>query len=158
MTQNNTVPDVEMQTRRMCGTCRHMLSRQVVDGVVVGYLHSRAADDEHDVVPVKPSVDVPPEYVCDFCGEADPGWAFRARPFMVRGMQSMGDWLACEACRDLIVFRQRGELLDRTVAILGRSSRMPRRILRRGLAELQSGFYTHREGHPVPVVAGEVIE
>ena len=93
--------------------------------------------------------------VCDFCSSASPIWRYPARTFIaycvpnVAG-ESVGDWAACETCRQLIEADDRRGLAQRSVEQLI-SDHPEFRKLRTDLCEelmrLHAKFFENRCGH-----------
>ena len=58
---------------------------------------------------------------CDFCSDLDPCWRYPAKSFLLPDcvgdlrIGSRDDWLACDACRDLIEVEDRKGLARRTL-------------------------------------------
>ena len=53
--------------------------------------------------------------ICDFCSDPKPVWSLRCNTFKIAVAQAMslGDWLACEDCSDLIMAGKWRELATR---------------------------------------------
>jgi hypothetical protein len=120
--------------------------------------------------------------VCDFC-DSEPAWRYHARPVVTRHRlhriadgapvdQAIAfaetDWLACDACRQLIANGRRDQLARRTHETFLRRDphafdgldrtrrRQLRRDLRAAVRRLHDDFWRSRLGPPEPTGQDEV--
>ncbi|MCC7157789.1 MAG: hypothetical protein IT161_24625 [Bryobacterales bacterium] len=95
--------------------------------------------------------------ICDFCSVPDPAWRYPADSFHdVFGSRSVEDWLACEACQQLIQAGDRAALARRSLNAPG--ARMVVDVLGRALAldychDLHARFWRARCGAPYRIAA-----
>jgi hypothetical protein len=88
--------------------------------------------------------------ICDFCSGPDPAWRYPAVSFYDSfGGRSVEDWLACEACHELIVADDRDGLarlslraagVQMAVGIIGRATTI------RYCRDLHERFWKARRG------------
>jgi hypothetical protein len=109
------------------------------------------------------------EMICDFCSSRDVFYAYLAADFIAAevvvptagtfALNSLGAWLACRECTDLIEGERWQELLDRSFrtfreihgAELGMTEEDEPRI-RELLRQIHAGFRRFRAGEPPPDV------
>lgn len=124
----------EMDAIRICAVCGRVLTRVRTDGV---WNHTHGLQDQpedHPAVPVERGETAGIDR-CDFCSADHPTWLLPVATFEVQsGVNSVGDWSACEVCVALIQANQWGRLTER------------------GLST-----YTARHGEPVPGTRAELL-
>lgn len=113
-----------------CGRCGRMLERTalVAFGPTVGWQHPvdlRAAGEDHMPEPV-PAASITPALKCDFCFADGVSWELPAGNFETvppgtsdlapGGLMSVGSWLACDTCADLIAGDRWNSLAQRAHA------------------------------------------
>jgi hypothetical protein len=93
--------------------------------------------------------------VCDFCCSPGrpPAWCYPGKDFAVieNISQSVGGWLACERCHNLIEARKFVELCDRSMKSFLKKhpiARRDKRIIRAEIARMHNDFRTHRAADP----------
>lgn len=103
----------------VCGTCKRMLDRHTNGTGVSRYAHADpAVNRDHQAVPVHPSQVDQVDLRCDFCSATDPAWTVPAQTFgyaILPGHNSVGEWLACDPCADLVIRGHWTNLLRRAV-------------------------------------------
>lgn len=98
-----------------------LYERDVVEALAAIGLMVREADGEWHVHTPLPDMETMPELaICDFCNQRPVTWYVDCAPFTVGGddilpMNSLADWLACEACGDLIAADDRVGLILRSL-------------------------------------------
>ena len=93
--------------------------------------------------------------VCDFCchPRRPSAWFYPGKDFVVLEAvsQSVGGWLACERCHDLIEARQFVQLCDLSVKSFLKKhpvARRDKRLIRAEVAQMHNDFRAHRAGDP----------
>jgi hypothetical protein len=95
--------------------------------------------------------------ICDFCCNIpNPGWRFRARPFVLEygpiASASDADWASCDACRNLILAGYRTGLVNRAMLFAPVIPGLPESEVRQLRRWSQGLFLTHRvHCKPVPI-------
>lgn len=103
--------------------------------------------------------------VCDFCAKPDPEWDYPCAPFVMytleteRGVEhtrSVGGWMACGVCSDVIETNAPTSPADAVVRLIEVRRRMlgPMILMTEvSLCETWLSFFQHRQGERVPVTA-----
>jgi hypothetical protein len=91
-------------TAFVCQTCKRVLDYAPGFGWVHGQSDAREWEKApHAPVPVHPSELTDIEYHCDFCFAYRPEYVVPAKSFDTDAQgRSVGDWMACEACAQLV--------------------------------------------------------
>ena len=93
---------------------------------------------------------------CDFCSSPKVTWRYPARDFMAPNLmasESVGEWLACDTCHDLIERGERGALCERSMAIVQpviADPEMIAEVIMPVLREFHDRFYKNRTGPAEP--------
>lgn len=156
--------------RRMCAVCHKRLNRRMApDGTTV-YQHGYGVQD-HDPAPVMEPEEQDVILVCDFCLDPHPTWDFGCSNFVDEGSLTgnievdigvaLGDWAACDKCKDLIVTNNWERLADRSVqgqinhnpeaAVAYAASPAIMYVNRLGMMDLHQQFNKARTGPPTPI-------
>lgn len=156
--------------RQMCAVCRARLSpKEAPDGSVV-YIHGTWAD--HEARPVN-EVAEDRILICDFCLEPHPTWDFPCGPMrraygtVETAVMSVGDWAACDTCKELVVSDNYEELVERiangrtgldpeTSEMLEKSPALAV-VVRITLMEQMMDFKKSRKGPPIPVAEAQWV-
>jgi len=157
--------------RRMCAVCHRRLNRRVSgDGKTTIYQHGWGGSD-HEPVPVMEPEEQDVILVCDFCLDPHPTWDFGCENFVDSGTVTpnpendigvaLGDWAACDKCKDLIVADQYERLADRSIqgqithnpdaAAAYAASPAIMFVNRMGMMNLHQQFRKARTGPPTPI-------
>lgn len=105
---------------------------------------------------------------CDFCSQPDPTWLCPCVPYSDGLRDAQGrvhwsgpDWLACEACAELICQGRRDELWQRGMVAVARALRKSGHSVPPQLAAIvrgmHDGFWSHREGPPRRLSEREIL-
>lgn len=95
MPTNNPLPHTA------CGVCGHVLNRYT-GPFGESWLHVLDTDNDHPPVPV-PVASAQTKLMCDFCLTEGARWILPVEDYEVGdGGQNVGDWLACDACADML--------------------------------------------------------
>jgi hypothetical protein len=93
--------------------------------------------------------------ICDFCCHPrhPPAWCYPGKDFVTieNFSRSVGDWVACERCHDLIEARRFVQLCEISVkAFLKKhpDAHSDKRFIRAEIAHIQNEFRAHRAGDP----------
>lgn len=97
-------------------------------------------------------------FLCDFCSTPAVAWSYPARTFVtcvIGGIisESLGAWVACTTCKDLIEAGNRRGLAEHSLeAFLVAQPQLAavRDDLFVQLLVVHAGFFAHRTGDPVP--------
>ena len=155
--------------RRMCEVCHLRLNRRVSPEGVTVYHHGFHAD--HEPVPVMEPAQDDVILVCDFCLDRHPTWNFGCENFMDAQSitpdpsqdlaASMGDWAACDACKQLVVAGNWNGLADRSIqghirnnpeaAAVYAAAPSVMMMNRMGMMNLHQQFNEARTGPPQPI-------
>lgn len=99
---------------------------------------------------------------CDFCSSPDVQWAYPCRDFQVDApipgvpdQGSSGSWAACPVCHVLIERADRAKLARRSAKRLQRKYNISLKVAIATIRQMQDGFWSHREGPPVPALRGQ---
>ena len=88
--------------------------------------------------------------ICDFCSapEPNPSWQYPARSFKDHfGSQSVGDWIACDVCHQLIEAGDRDGLAARVMLTpTFRAFRLDPVASKEYARRLHDGFFENRMG------------
>lgn len=93
--------------------------------------------------------------MCDFCSQPNPRWVYPAKDFgeIVTKFASVGDWGACEECKQLIQAGDWDTLAQRSMTFIGDKS-LPEDInatVLQAVKDMHQGFAQSRIGGPYPV-------
>lgn len=148
----------------MCATCRARLNpKEAPDGSVT-YIHGTWADH-----PARPVDEVAEDriLICDFCLEPHPMWDFPCAPMQPviassdTAIVSVGDWAACNTCKELVVSDDYVDLVERIlhgrVGVDPKTTEMMEKspaltmVVRLQLMEQMMDFKASRKGPPIAI-------